>query len=76
LLDHPFIQIAVGVPGIALAVAPFPDLVETGDEGDLGQLTSLLQVIEELVSLGVNVRRPASLQSYRHATTFRVRPRL
>ena len=34
--DHPFVQVAVGIPGVALSVASFQDLMETLNNNDLG----------------------------------------
>src|SRR5262245_39843649 len=49
------IQFAIGMPGVAAAVAPFADLVEVVDGVVLGQVAGFLQALEQVVALLVHV---------------------
>src|SRR5579884_188791 len=53
--DDADVEVTVGVPGVAAAVAPLTHLVEAALDVELGQLAGAPQVVEEVVALGVDV---------------------
>src|SRR5215475_12821634 len=53
--DHPHRQCPISMPGIPAAVVACADFMEPLDAIHCGEGTSLLQVVQQLVTLGIDI---------------------